>query len=151
MACRTKPRCLIQWPKRSGELIFVQYPKAFQILQFLWFLHGTIALLRKFSHSSLHSNWQHVQDSSPIFIWLFLPITVNTKPFSEEPKPDPLLRKIPFGLPLPAKLCFLTLAWSPACAVLQLSIRYSSLQMNAPFPFSFPFSKPLGVSPMTFG
>lgn len=51
-----------------------------------------------------------MQDFSPIFIWLFLPITVDTKPFLEELKPDSLLGKSPFGLLLPAHLCSQSLA-----------------------------------------
>lgn len=139
MARRTKPRCFLQWHQRPREFICLQFLKAFQIHQFLWFLHGNIALLRKFSHSSLHSNWQRVQDFSPIFMWLFLPITGDTKPFSEEPKPDPQPGKTPFGLLLPAKLCSLTPAQSLACALpQQLSIRYFLFADKSSLPFFLP-------------
>lgn len=105
---------MIQCHKRPREFICLQFLKTVKVHQFLCFLHGNIALLCKFSHCSLHFNWQNF---SPVFVWLFLPVTVNTKPFSEQLKSDPLMEKIPLGLLLPAKFC--SLAPTLACAVLQ--------------------------------
>lgn len=80
---KNKATVPIQCHKRPRELICLQFLKTFKIHQFLCFLHGDTALLCTFSHCSLHFNWQCVQNFSPIFIWLFLPITVSTKPFSD--------------------------------------------------------------------
>lgn len=81
-----------------------------------------------------------MQDLGPIFIWLFLPLAVDIKPFSEELKPDPLLVKIPIVPLFPAKLCCLTPAQSLACVILQeVPISRSPWQIKAPFPFSIPF------------
>lgn len=132
--------CLSSWHRRLRELICLQlFLKTIQISSSFEFCMAILHSSVKFCHSSLHSNWWCVQDSSPIVIQFFLPITVDTKLFSEELKPDPLLGKTAFVLLLPAKVCALKPAQRLAGAVIKLSIRYSSFQIKAPFPFSFPF------------